>query len=327
MSAGESYMGKILIVGGDGFLGSNLLWYAKQENEVVATTRSFPFRMKGCQVETLDIRNRDMCAEVIQRHEPDVVMNTAAVLSLDMAERDRDLAREIHVQGAINLLDACKKTNAKIVYVSSDFVFDGNREVGYKYLETDEPRPLNYYGVTKLEGEGVVRESGLGWIVARTAHIYGINAVAPFVDDAGRQRHMAERSSYAVTVANTLRKGQAVIQPSGLYQTPVLASDFSQAVLSLLKLNAEGIYHVCGSDCVSRYQFYKQLARTFDLDASLVKDASVEECARSFNVPASILPRRACMSVKKVEERIGRKMVGVEEGLKLLRSQVEHGLH
>ena len=81
---------------------------------------------------------------------------------------------------------------------------------------------------------------------------------------------------------------------------------------------------MCGSDCASRYV---PLARTFDLNASLVKDASVEDCARSFNVPANILPRRACMNIKKVEWHIGRKMVGVEEGLKFPRTQVEHGLH
>jgi len=317
-------MRKILIVGGDGFLGSNLLWYAKEKHEVVATTRSFPFNVEGCKVELLDIAEKDRCVQIMRKHDPDLVINTVAVVGLDVAEKDRDLTRQVHVQGTKNLVDACKQPGAEIVYISTDYVFDGTK-IGGTYDESDQPSPINYYGATKLEAEGIVRDSGLDWIIGRPAHLYGPNFATPFVEDVLRQTHAQKRCSYPETLLNMLRGGQAIALPTELYQTPVLASDFSQALLSLIDLGARGIYNICGPDCVSRYRFYSELARTFGADSGLVTATSVEEYARLLNVPANILPRRVCMNASKVEGIVGRKMLGIRDGLALFRSQLDAG--
>jgi dTDP-4-dehydrorhamnose reductase len=228
---------------------------------------------------------------------------------------------------------ACERIGAKLIYVSTDWVFDGEKELGEKYREGDQAGPVNMYGRTKLEGEHIVQSSGLDWIIARAAHIYGCNQATPKGKGALRL-HLEKRGGWAYNSVQFLRSGGEIRQPSNMWQTPTLASEFAEFILELHRKAARGIFHVCGNDCISRLAFARELARIFQLDLSLVKEGSVKDLSRSFGISETGLdefrvPRNVCLDNRKLVSTSGRQPVSLVQGIGIMKLQsinLEHGL-
>lgn len=159
-------MERILITGGSGLLGSKVVKLAEKSFEVIPThnTRSF---FKDSVI--MDITNCERAFHVVAKIKPDVVMHPAAQTRVDQCEKDREGAWKVNAEGTKNVALACGKINAKLIYVSTDYVFDGEKGL---YVESDEPNPVNYYGLTKLKGEKFVRENCQEYAITRTSVLY-----------------------------------------------------------------------------------------------------------------------------------------------------------
>ena len=156
-------MKKILITGKNGQLGrecADLL--AKRFNVVALSSKE------------LDITNPDSVIIVFESNRPDIVLNCAAFTNVDMCETRKELAWEVNGKGPGNLARAAKKIGAKIIHISTDYVFDGEKSVPHGYVETDKTSPVSWYGKSKLAGEQAVIETTRDHLIVRTAWLYSI---------------------------------------------------------------------------------------------------------------------------------------------------------
>ncbi|MEH0876403.1 dTDP-4-dehydrorhamnose reductase [Pectobacterium cacticida] len=217
---------KILLTGANGQLGRCFQDWLPQEWEIWATDSA-----------ELDITDRQAVFAAVAAFRPEAIVNAAAYTAVDKAENEPELAALINKTGPENLALAAKAINARLVHVSTDYVFDGTATE--PYLETDKPNPLGVYGQTKLDGERSVEAVLPEAIIIRTAWVfseYGNNFVKTML------RLGKERDELNV-----------VADQRGC---PTYAGDIAQAIIDLLKQNATGgIYHFCGDKEVSWHEF------------------------------------------------------------------------
>ncbi|GAI18632.1 unnamed protein product, partial [marine sediment metagenome] len=169
---------RVLITGASGLLGANVALTAskKKDLEVYATYKSHPVRINKCRTFYLDITHKKEVEQSMLKINPDFVIHTAALANVDQCQQYKREAWVINVSGTENLVEAVEKINSRLVYISTDSVFDGRR--GW-YTEKDRPNPLNYYAKTKLAGEKIVEGRNGNHTIIRT-NIYGWNITGKF---------------------------------------------------------------------------------------------------------------------------------------------------
>ena len=154
---------KILVTGANGMLAKEVKERFQKGNEIIATD-----------VEKLDITNEKMVDDVISEVKPDYIINCAAYTAVDKAEENYELADRINGDGPKNLAKSAKTVGAKLVHISTDYVFDGDLNVSKDYDEDDEKEPVTVYGKTKLHGEQGIEENMDEYYIFRTAWLYGV---------------------------------------------------------------------------------------------------------------------------------------------------------
>jgi len=216
---------RCLVIGAGGQLGRALLATSPAEADVVAPARS------DC-----DLTNDDQIEHWLNEVRPSIVLNAAAYTAVDAAESDEANARLINATGVGRLAEAAKRYGARLVHVSTDFVFDG--ETSRPYAPDDEPSPVNIYGRTKRDGEVAILDSGADALIVRTAWVYferGRNFVHTML------RLMSERDEVRV-----------VLDQIG---TPTYARNLARALWTMAQKPVSGIYHVTDSGVASWYDF------------------------------------------------------------------------
>jgi dTDP-4-dehydrorhamnose reductase len=186
-----------------------------------------------------------------------------------------------------------KETGAGFVYISTDSVFDGKK--GH-YSELDPPAPLNVYGESKLAGEKSVLDEHAQCMIIRT-NIYGWN--------------IQRKLSLAEWILERLKSRETVPGFYDVLFTPILANDLSIIILEMMDLGLEGLYHVAGSETISKYEFAKQVAKVFGLEEDLVQHKSVVDSTLKAERPNNI-----SLQTTKVSVAIGQEMPNIENGLK-----------
>ena len=165
-------MTRLLIIG-SGLLGNNLAKIAVNEFTTSITYNEHPLDIEGCKSYYLNIANRVDVTTLIQKLNPSYIIHTAALTNVDHCERDKRLAWNINVEGTKHIAEIARKINAKLIYISTDYVFDGNKGM---YKEDEPTNPIDYYGETKLEGEKLVKNLR-DCIIVRPSVLYGWNPV------------------------------------------------------------------------------------------------------------------------------------------------------
>jgi dTDP-4-dehydrorhamnose reductase len=153
---------------------------------------------------------------------------------------------------------ACSEIGAKLIYVSTDYVFDGGKG---SYSEEDETDPVNYYGLTKLKGEESVKELCDGYAVARPCAVYGWHD---------------RKLNFTTWVIDSLRKGRHIPVVEDHYDSPTFADELAEIIKMMIR-KATGVYHTAGGERVNRYEFALRIAETFDLNRSLVSPVGMKE--------------------------------------------------
>jgi dTDP-4-dehydrorhamnose reductase len=242
---------KILLVGADGQLGSEL----RKELGGGVT----PLTHKD-----IEISDSARTAEIVQAAAPDAVVNTAAYHNLPDCEKDPETAFKVNVLGARNLALACRKTDAKFVHVSTDYVFDGRK--ASPYTEDDPPRPLNVYGVSKAAGEFFVTAAGRG-LVIRTSSLFGIRGCRA---KGGR--------NFVKTMILAAKTRPVLDVSANVVSSPTYASDAARKIREILEKDApSGVYHVANGGACSWYEFALEIFRQAGLAVEVRPRVETEE--------------------------------------------------
>ena len=286
-------MDKLLIIG-TGLLGSRIVEMASEEFEIVNTYNKNPVDLQRTVSHQLDITNQKMTFGLIKEVNPDYIMHTAAHTGVDYCEIHRSEAYNVNVAGTRNIAKASGEIGAKLVYVSTDYVFDGAKGM---YSEGDMTNPINHYGKTKLEGEHVVKTICEDWIIARTSVLYGWNPAKP---------------NFVTWALDELIAGNRIRIVNDQFNSPTLADNLADMLIELIKRDEHGVFHTSGGERISRYDFATKIAEIFDLNSGLIEPITSDQLNWTAKRPAD-----SSLDVSKISNI--EKPLTIEESLEKMR--------
>lgn len=298
---------KVLITGANGLLGSKLvaLLSTVGDADLLATSKGGPRNpITSGKFESLDITNPEDVTRVISKFKPDVVINTAAMTQVDDCESQRAQCDLINTTAVGYLVDACNAASAYFLQVSTDFIFDGTKRM---LTEEVQPNPVNYYGLSKLRTEELVTSKSSKWGIARTVLVYGY---VPGMS----------RSNIVLWVKEKLEKKEPIKVVNDQWRTPTLAEDLAAGCWLLAKSGTQGIYHISGEELMTPYEIAIRTASYFGLDKTLIEEVD----SSIFTQPAKRPPATG-FDISKAKNELGYSPQGFEEGLKLIKAQLEQG--
>lgn len=235
---------KILLLGSRGMLGSDCRTVLNHGNEIIAPTK-----------EEMDIISWDGVIDGLHRLSPDVILNCAAFTDVDACEYEHYTVRKINVEGPRNLAQGSARFHSKLIHLSTDYVFDGQKPIPQPYFEDDSPNPLSAYGKSKLESEVAVRENSPNYMIIRTGWLYGLNG-NNFVGAVVRQ---AVRNH-----GGTLR----VVDDQ--FGSPTWTYRLALQIRELLGSGLRGTFHATSEGFCSRLECAQYILKKLNLEAEAV---------------------------------------------------------
>lgn len=292
----------ILVTGASGLLGANFVWEAKGRYDLVAVYSRHPVRIPGTIDVKSDLTRSTEVFDLVGVYRPAWIVHCAALTHVDYCEENPVEAHKVNVEMTGYLVAAAREIGARVLYISTDSVFDGSRG---RYSEEEPPCPVNVYARTKLEGERIVLQYMERGLIVRT-NIYGWN--------------MQNKDSLAEWILGRLESGQPVPGFQDVFFTPILVNDLAEILFEMMENQLSGVYHVAGGERCSKFNFAQRLAETFGLDAALVVPASVQTAG--LRAPR---PRDTSLLTEKVTRALGKRMPDVRQGLARFKSLRENG--
>lgn len=284
-------MKKVLIIGASGFVGTALYNSYAQDSNVLGTYFENP---RGNLV-PLDIRDKDKTMALITSFNPDIVIHTAALSSPNVCEEKKEDAEQINHIGTRNIVAACQKIGARLDYVSSVYIFDGEKG---NYIETDTPNPINWYGKTKLEAEHEISTlSKYG--IYRIDKLYGYNGEKENNDD-----------------LSNIKPDKPFFANSEQVRQPLFIDDMVKAIRLMQDSGTTGILHLAGPDKVSKYELDVRLASLIGRESSVIPVLGGQQNAR--------VPRNTSLVTSKAKA-LGINFTNLDMGMKITREKIASG--
>jgi dTDP-4-dehydrorhamnose reductase len=287
---------RVLITGATGLLGKALMEDQPLNIELFVTyLRACWGKELLCPSAKLDVTDAKSTLQLmVDWARPNVVIHAAGMSNVDFTENNRSLAREININGTKNIIEACRQSNAKLIYISTNAVFDGKNP---PYAEDAERLPVNYYGQLKAEAENLVINSGLNYSIARAILMYGW--------------HFPQTRLNPVTSwVHFLSEGKTIKVVDDRYSQPLFVQDCAELIWKIINDDAKGIYHISGADRVTLFDFALKTAEIFGFKKELIQP-----------VPSSFFPEIAprpvdtSFSTNKIKKELNIYPRGIKEGL------------
>ncbi|MBI3565712.1 MAG: SDR family oxidoreductase [Elusimicrobia bacterium] len=285
----------LLLTGSTGFLGLRLGPSLASRWRVVGASRT----ASGPDAVRMDLEDLDSVRRAFDAVRPDAVVHAGAMAKPDDCEREPERARRVNRDAARVLAEACGRAGARLIHLSTDLVFDGERGM---YTEDDDPAPVNAYGRTKLEAEEAVLGAAPGAVVLRVATLYGrpLGAARCFVDE----------------LRAKLSRGEPAGAFEDQWRTSTAADFLHEPVLRLLDdPDLDGVYHWSGAERATRYELAVALCRTFGWDERLVRRTRMADARQ-----AARRPRDSSLDSSRLAGLLGLAPVSLAAGFAALKA-------
>ena len=248
---------KFLVTGSAGLVGQQVVKDLSKSNQVFSCyNESKP--EYGDSVK-MDLKNYEMISSVLTEIKPDVVIHLGAMTGVDLCEKEKTSASEINTKATEIIAKECSKLNSFLVYVSTDYVFDGNFGM---YKEDDVANPLGFYGKSKLEGEKAVQNFSTNWCIARTSTPFGLHPT---------------KKSFPMWVIENLQKQKQIDVLIDQFTSPTYIPNLSRMLIEISERRITGIIHAAGASKISRYQMASMVSDKLNLDGTLLKQISMNK--------------------------------------------------
>lgn len=289
---------KTLIIGANGFTGRRILQHLSSQGK---------YELTGCSLHEdiqpadhyryvqADINNHPAIARLIDEVHPAIVINASALSVPDYCESHHEEAHATNVLAVEHIARCCEKAGSRFIHLSTDFVFDGKK--GELYTEEDTPSPVNYYGLSKYQGELAVAANCSNYANVRVVVVYG-------------KALPGQHGNILQLVKNRLQAGQEIRVVSDQYRTPTWVQDIAVGVEKLMHTTQSGIWHISGGECLSIADIAYRVADYFKLDRSLILPVTTEEMNE-----ATPRPRFSGLSIEKAKRELGYTPHSLEEGM------------
>jgi dTDP-4-dehydrorhamnose reductase len=290
---------RVLVTGASGSLGWAVSSALAARCKVTGTYLSHARVPDGVRGLRLDLaQDLTSIAAAVASAGPDVMVHAAAITDPDRCEQDVKAAFKVNFEATHEIALAASRQGSRLVYVSTDLVFDGRRG---NYSENDQPRPLSVYGTSKLRGEEGALAACPGALVARSTLIYGFGSPSS--------------KTFLARLLEVLGEGRRMQLFTDQMRNPVLLEDLAEAIVRALEKDLSGIYHVGGSESASRYDFGRVACRVFGYDEDLLVPVTMED-----SVFPARRPQDATLDITKLVGATGFKPSGLLDGLTRARS-------
>ena len=227
---------RIFITGISGQLGGTLNKYLSRYFNVLNNQENFY---------NIDVTNKSRLKYFLEELSPDYIINCAALTNVDFCEHNKRYSYEVNVNGLRNII-SCSKKSAKIIHISTDYVFNGNQKM---YTESDIPDPISYYGKSKLESENILRTSNRDYLILRTSVIFGKTG-----------------NNFYVWVRDSLKNDKKISVVTDQVSNPTWSWSLSEAIYKSILNNISGLFHYAGEEVISRYDFAIKIAKMHDFN-------------------------------------------------------------
>ena len=191
-------------------------------------------------LKNIDISDKSELKYIFKELSPDYIINCAALTNVDFCEQNKSNSYEVNVNGIKNII-SCTKNDTKIIHISTDYVFSGNRNI---YKESDIPNPVSYYGKNKLESENILRSSNRNYLIIRPSVIFGNNG-----------------NNFYVWVRDSLKNNKDISVVTDQISNPTWSWSLSEAIYKCILSNITGLFHYAGEEIISRYDFAVKIAK------------------------------------------------------------------
>ena len=246
---------RVLIIGASGFIGHHLRRRLTQnaDFEVTGTYNDRAPEDIDNSWYSLEITDYRRLDQIFQRVMPEVVVLLAAMADVKTAETNPERATDVNVNGSRNVSRLCTEYNARLVFLSSEYVFKG--DLG-NYKEDEDPSPNTQYGRTKWQAEMAIAEEACNWSIIRTSVVFGWPITG--------------RRNIATVIIDRLKDGKTFEGDAGTYRSPIYVDHLTEGITQLVNDYHPGTFHIAGTDWMNMYQFGLAVAEAFDLDNTLV---------------------------------------------------------
>ena len=287
-------MSRVLIIGASGLVGGGLYKHISTLNETVGTFKKFPLKDFVC----LDITDRQGIQELISKVSPEYVFLPAALTNVDLCEEQSDFCQKINVQGVKNVVDVIRGISSKLIYFSSDYVFDGHNG---PYAEDDIPSPLTEYGRSKLAAEQNIQLQLKNYLIIRTTCVYGWEA---------------QGKNFVINLINKSKSPSVVEVPCDQITSPTYVGNLASITWELARRDKIGIYNVVDDSILSRLEFALTVADIFGLDKSLIRGVTTESMKRKASRPLN-----AGLKTGKIKKEMDLRINDVRRSLLLMQRE------
>jgi dTDP-4-dehydrorhamnose reductase len=293
----------LVVTGASGLLGPSVLLGARdQGRSAVGLCHRHLLALSDIPTFSVDLTDAKAAQKVLTSLRPTQIIHCAAAANVDWCEDHAQDAMQINSVSPAWLVHLAMELGARFLYVSTDAVFDGKQG---NYTETDTPAPLNVYAESKLRGEQEVLRQDPSALVVRV-NIYGWNAQS--------------KLSLAEWVLEQLASGKPVPGFTDVHFTPILVNDLSEVLLTMLDRELKGLYHVAGSERISKFEFAQWVAVTFGFDPGQIVPARMAEAHLRARRPPDM-----SLNTSKISSALGRSMPDVQSGLSRFRTLRDAG--
>ncbi|MEL6672397.1 MAG: SDR family oxidoreductase [Bacteroidota bacterium] len=296
----------VIVTGSNGLLGQKLvnLLAERPSLKLYATGRGVnrhPLRT-GYEYKNLDLLDFDGWKAFFEKVKPTAIIHGAAATQVDKCELDHEMCDQVNIEATRNLVKLCQEHGTRMLYVSTDFVFDGENG---PYKEGAATGPVNYYGESKVKAEQLVAESGLQSCILRTILLYGMTPGM-------------SRSNIVLWVKKSLEEGKNIRVVNDQFRTPTLAEDLASACVSALMREATGLFHISGPEMMGIHEVAYAVADFWKLDKSLISETD----SPSLGQPARRPPKTGFI-ILKAQTELDYKPHTLKEGLAVLDRQLQ----
>jgi len=280
-------------------LGSSLVNYLSKFHDVFATSRSKGIEGKNIEWSCFDLTDIVLLDNWLNEVNPDVVIHCAAIVNVDACEDEVELATNLHVKTTKVIANYLDSNNGRLIYISTDSVFDGEKQSAYR--ESDLVSPLNVYAKTKLMGESLVLSMKKGLVLR--VNIVGCTG--------------KNRVSFAEWMFNCLNDNIPMNLFYDVYFSPLNVYSLSVIIKKLINRPIYGLYHCASRDSISKYDFGMKMAEIFQLDSSNINKTSVNSV--DFMAPR---PKQMALNIDKISNDLKHVFPSAVDAIKLLKHQL-----
>ncbi|MCF7885493.1 MAG: SDR family oxidoreductase [Candidatus Marinimicrobia bacterium] len=292
-------MQKVLVTGGSGFLGSNVVKKLKTDYRVICGYHNFPPDEKN--IIKLDFNTISAIKSRLNKIEPEIVIHTAALSKPGLCHEYPEKASIVNVNATSEIAAWCQKNAARLIFTSTDMVYSGQSPI---YKEDDQINPVNKYGQTKAAAEKTIQKNCQNFVILRLALMHG--------------RGIYKRNYSSEWLETDLRKKQkdCESEPIGLYtdqyRSMISVKNVAMVLKELIEKNTTGIFNIGGPDAINRYEFGTLLCNLLGISKKLIKPVRFRDINPKVQSPLNVT-----LDVSKAKNELQTELLPIKEGLRL----------